>query len=74
MSKIQITYSTRVELDLQEVCDELKIRMEHIKTITTSGNLLSIFMVSGELLNYEFDFSRICDAEMDEWNPTTKIV
>ena len=74
MSKIQITYETRVELDLQEVCDDLKIRMEHIKTITTSGNLLSIFMVSGELLNYEFDFSKICDSEMDEWNPTTKIV
>lgn len=74
MSKIQIIYSTRVELDLQEVCDELKIRMDQVQHITTAGNLLSIFMKDGRLHNYEFDFSRICDAEMDEWNPTTKIV
>lgn len=74
MSKIQITYSTRVELDLQEVCDELKIRMEHVKHVTTSYNLLSIFMVDGTLHNYEFDFAEICDAEMDECNPTTKII
>ena len=74
MSTIQITYSTRVEIDLEEVCESLEIRMEHIKTITASANLLSIFMVSGELLNYEFDFAEICDAEMDEWNPTTKII
>ena len=74
MSTIQITYSTRVEIDLEEVCEELNIQMDYVQHITTSGNLLSIFMKDGRLHNYEFDFSKICDAEMDEWNPTTKIV
>ena len=74
MSTIQITYSTRVEIDLQEVCESLGIRMEHINTITTTGNVLNVFMVSGSLLHYEFDPSMICDSEMDDQNPTTKIV
>jgi hypothetical protein len=73
MSTIQITYSTLVELDLQEVCESLDIRMEHINTITTSGNVLNVFMVSGSLLHYEFDHGEICDAEMDDQNPTTII-
>ena len=74
MSTIQITYSTRVEVDLQEVCDSLDIRMEHINTITTTGNVLNVFTVSGSLLHYEFDPAMICDGEMDDQNPTTKIV
>ena len=74
MSTIQITYSSRVEIDLKEVCDSLGVKVEHVKTITTTGNLLNIFMVNGSLLHYEFDFSMICDSTMDELNPTTKIV
>ena len=74
MTTIRITYSTHVEIDLQEVCESLGIRMEHINTITTTGNVLNVFMVSGSLLHYEFDPGEICDSEMDDQNPTTKIV
>ena len=74
MSAIQITYSTRVEIDLEEVCENLEIRMEHIKTITTTGNVLDILMKDGSELQYEFDSSLLEDSEMDDQNPSTKIV
>lgn len=74
MSTIRITYSTHVEIDLKEVCDSLGVRMEHVNTVTTSGNVLNVFMVNGSLLHYEFDPSMIWDSDMDDQNPTTKIV
>ena len=73
MSTIRITYTTHVEVDLEEVCDELKIRMEHIKTVTATGNVLNIFMVNGSLLHYEFDPAILCDTAMEEQNPTVCI-
>ena len=74
MSTIQITYSTQVEINLKEVCDSLGVRVEHVNTVTTSGNVLNVFMVDGSLLHYEFDPSMIWDSDMDDLNPTTKIV
>ena len=74
MSTIQITYSTHVEIDLQEVCDELNVNPREVCNIETSGNVLTIWMVSGSILHYEFDPAMICDGEMDDQNPTTKIV
>ena len=74
MSTIQITYSTRVELDLQEVCDELEVKVEDVSNIVTTGNVLDILMKDGSILRYEFDPSILCDSEMDDQNPTTKIV
>ena len=74
MSTIQITYSTRVELDLQEVCDELNVNPREVKTVTTGGNVITVVMNDGSFHLYEFDPGEICDAEMDDQNPTTKIV
>ena len=74
MSTIQITYSTRVELDLQEVCDELEVKVEDVSNIVTTGNVLDILVKDGSILRYEFDPGIICDSEMDDQNPTTKIV
>lgn len=75
MSTIQITYSTRVEIDLHEVCESLGIfNVKDVTNIVTTGNILEVTTKDGETLQYEFDPSILCDSEMDEQNPTTKIV
>ena len=74
MSTIQITYSTRVEIDLEEVCDELNVNSREVKSVTTCGNVITVVMNDGSFHLYEFDIAEICDAEMDDQNPTTKIV
>jgi len=73
MSTIQITYSTQVELDLKEVCDELNVSLSEVKTVTTSGNVITVVMNDGSFHLYEFDPAMIYDSEMDDQNPTTKI-
>jgi len=72
--KIRITYSTHVEINLQEVCDELNVSSHEVKTVTTCGNVITVVMNDGSFHLYEFDPSMICDGEMDDQNPTTKIV
>ena len=74
MSTIQITYSTRVEIDFQEVCDELNVSSREVKSVTTCGNVITVVMNDGSFHLYEFDPGEICDSEMDDQNPTTKIV
>ena len=74
MSKIQITYSTHVEIDLEEVCESLGVKFEDVSNIVTTGNVLDVLMKDGSELQYEFDPSILCDSEMDDQNPTTKIV
>tara|TARA_B100000212_G_C27374667_1_gene534177 strand:+ start:1385 stop:1609 length:225 start_codon:yes stop_codon:yes gene_type:complete len=74
MSTIRITYSTHVVIDLQEVCDELNVSSREVKTVTTCGNVITVVMNDGSFYLYEFDPAMICDGEMDDQNPTTKIV
>ena len=66
MSTIRIIYYTHLDLDLQEVCEVLKIQMKRIKTVTVTGNVLNVFMVNGSLFRYEFDPPRYIDNQ----NPT----
>jgi len=69
MSLIRITYSTHLDIDLQGVCDVLNIRVEDIKTVTATGNVLNVFMVNGSLLHYEF-YPPHC---VDDQNPSVCI-
>tara|TARA_Y100000114_G_C11716140_1_gene306033 strand:- start:770 stop:997 length:228 start_codon:yes stop_codon:yes gene_type:complete len=68
-----IEYVARVELDLDEICDDLGIDIAMVSSATTMYNVVTIMLVSGETFTYEFD-DLIIREDIDTLSPTTKIV
>ena len=68
-----IEYVARVELDLDEICDDLGIDIVMVSSATTMYNVVTIMLVSGETFTYEFD-DLVIKEDIDVMSPTTKIV
>tara|TARA_Y100000992_G_scaffold287530_1_gene240402 strand:+ start:507 stop:800 length:294 start_codon:yes stop_codon:yes gene_type:complete len=52
---LRINYEAKVELELDTICEDLKITVEDIRAITVNYNVLTIKTFDDKTLIYEFD-------------------
>ena len=52
---IRINYTARVDLEINEVCEELGINTDDVRCITVNYNILTIKTFNDKTFKYEFD-------------------
>ena len=52
---LRINYTARVDLDINEICEELGINTDDVRCITVNYNILTIKTFNEKTLIYEFD-------------------